>query len=85
MVSARLEVRLDPEYKQKLDEVVRMRGTPVSALVREMIDRLYDDAWREKRHAAALRLVGMEIEDVPDPDELSRQLDERRGRYPDLY
>lgn len=38
----------------------------------------------ERRHEAARRLASMQIEDVPDPDELNRQLDERRDRYPDL-
>jgi hypothetical protein len=64
-------------------------------ILRQMIDRLYDEVQREEpfdsekrraeRHAAVERLVAMEIEDLPDPDELNRQLDERRGRYPDLY
>lgn len=84
MVSDRLEVRLDPEYRQKLDEIVRMRGASVSALIREMIDQFHEETGLEQRLAAVQRIAASEIEEVPHPEELSRQLDERRGRYPDL-
>ena len=84
MTSERIEVRLDGERKRKLNAIARQRGVPVAAVVREMIDLLYEDSRREERFAAARRIIASAIEDVPDPAELNRQLDERRGRYEDL-
>jgi hypothetical protein len=86
VISDRLEVRLDPQHREKLDEIVRKRGEPVAALVREMIDVMHDAIWREERMAAVQRMMDTTIEDVPGPDgDLCRELDEARGRYPDLY
>lgn len=84
MASGRLEVRLDQEYREKLDEVIRRRGASVSALIREMIDQFYEEAELQERLAAVQRIADSQIEELPDPEELSRQLDERCGRYPDL-
>lgn len=75
MMAARLEVRLGPEHRRMLEEISAARGAPISHVVRELIDQAYDDFWREERLLAAKRIGEMEIEDVPDPDELSRQLD----------
>ena len=74
MVTDRLEVRLDPDHRRKLSELAAARRAPVSELVREMIDRAYEADLRERRLRAVRELAAMEIEDVPDPDELSRQL-----------
>jgi len=71
----RLEVRLDAEHRRKLAEITARRGAPVSVVVRDMIDQAYEEVTREERLRAARELGQMEIEDVPDPDELSRQLD----------
>jgi predicted DNA-binding protein len=71
----RLEVRLDPENRRKLDAVCRARGGPVSRVVRELIDEAYEDVLRERRRRAVEVIASLEIEEMPDPDELSRQLD----------
>ena len=84
MTTGRLEVRLDAERQRKLSEIAHQRGTTVAAVVREMIDVLYEEAGLEERFAAARRIIAAEIEDVPAPPELNRQLDERRGRYETL-
>lgn len=94
MVAERLEIRLDAEHRRKLDEIARRRGTPLPMLLRQMIDRLYDEVQREEpfdserlraeRRAAVQRMAAAEIEDVPDPEELCRQLDEGIGLRGDL-
>jgi hypothetical protein len=75
MVAARLEVRLDPESQRKLATVIELRGTPVSTIVRELIDRAYEEVMLQRRREAVRRIAAMQIEDLPDPDELSQQLD----------
>jgi hypothetical protein len=80
----RLEVRLDAEHRRKLAEITARRGAPVSVVVRDMIDQAYEDVTREERLRAAREMAQFEIEEVPDPDELSRQLDSTHD-LPDLY
>lgn len=84
MVSERLEVRIDPDRKQKLAALAEARSAPLSDVIRELIDRAYDEILAERRRLAVERICQMEIEDVPDPEELSRQLD-RTHEIPDLY
>ncbi len=76
MATDRLEVRLDEERRRKLDELARERGLPVSRAVRAMIDEAYEEAMRERRIRAVEALAAMAVEDVPEPDDLSRQLAE---------
>ncbi len=76
-MSARLDVRLGDERKQRLDEIAEAQGVPVSEVVRGLIDEAWEAVMGERRKDAARRLIAMEVEDVPDPDILSRQLSER--------
>ena len=71
----RLEVRLDEEQRRRLEELGQERGVPVSAVVRGLIDNAYDDIVQERRRLAASRLIGMNVEDPPDMDALSRELE----------
>ena len=75
MVSERLEVRLDKERRRKLSELAASRGAPISELVRQMIDEQYEAILRERRLTAVREIAKMQIEDVPDPETLKRQLD----------
>ncbi len=74
MTTERLAVRLDREHKRKLSELAEREGVPISEVVR----RLIDNAWEIDRRSYLLKLVDematLNIEDVPDPDELSREL-----------
>jgi predicted DNA-binding protein len=83
MLAERLEVRLDSEHRRRLMEIASVRGKPISDIVRDLIDTAYDEVDRAKRLRAAEELGKLEIEDVPEPDVLARQLD---GTYelPDL-
>jgi hypothetical protein len=84
MVSERLEVRLDPERREKLERVVEREGGSVAGALRRLLDLGYED-WMKERRKEAVRLIAeANLEDVPDPEELSRQLDSTYD-IPDPY
>ena len=79
MRTERIEVRLDPETRGKLEEVAVARGSSVSELVRALIEESYEEEVARERVAAAERIGAMEVEDVPPPEELKRQFTEVHG------
>lgn len=83
MPTARLDVRLDREHRVKLDEIAASRRLPVSAVIRAMIEETYEAVHRDKRLQAVRELAGVNVEDFPDPETLSRQL-ESTYAVPDL-
>ena len=77
MRTERVEVRLDPETRGKLEELAAARGSSMSELVRDLIQRSHEEEIAgAARLAAAERIGQMEVEDVPEPAELKRQLSE---------
>ena len=72
---ARLDVRLDAERRRRLEELVEQRGVPISDVVRCLIDDAYEDIVRVRRKQAIERLIELNVEDPPDPDTLSRELE----------
>jgi Arc/MetJ-type ribon-helix-helix transcriptional regulator len=77
MRTERVEVRLDPEMRGKLKEVAAARGSSISELVRDLIQRSHEEeVAAAARLAAAERIGQMEVQDVPEPAELKRQLSE---------
>lgn len=81
MRTQRIEVRLEPETREKLEEVAAARGATVSELVRSLIERSYEEEVSGKRSAAAGRLGAMEVEDVPDTDVLKRQFGDAHAAH----
>ena len=75
MTTERLDVRLDQERRRKLQELAAEQGAPVSDMVRQLIDRAYEDTLQARRRRAARELARLEIEDVPDPATLNLQLE----------
>ncbi|PKB80664.1 MAG: hypothetical protein BZY88_08450 [SAR202 cluster bacterium Io17-Chloro-G9] len=75
MTVERLDVRLDQARRRKLRELAKEQGTAVSELVRRLIDRAYEESLNARRKLAAQELGQMEIEGVPDPATLNRQLE----------
>lgn len=73
---ARLDVRLDPERRRRLELVVEESGLPVPEVVRRLIDDAYEDVMRKRRMGAVQRLVGLDVEDPPDAATLSSELEE---------
>ena len=72
---ARLDVRLDSERRRRLEILVEEKGEPISEVVRRLIDEAYEEIMLERRIRAVERLVGLEVEDPPDPEQLSRELE----------
>jgi predicted transcriptional regulator len=79
MTTERVEVRLDSERKKKLDKIAEIRDESVSELVRQMIDLLYDEAMVEYRLGLVRRMSEANVEDMPDPEELARQMNDKYG------
>jgi hypothetical protein len=50
------------------------KGAAISDVVRSLIDGAYEDILRNRRKEAIERLIGLNVEDPPDPDILSREL-----------
>lgn len=76
MVTERLEVRLEPGQREKLERMARTRGVSVAAVVRDLVESGYEDLELAERLAAARRIGALHIEDLPEPEELARQLAE---------
>ena len=72
---ARLDVRLDAERRRRLEELVEERGEPISEIVRHLIDEAYESIKQKRRREAVERLIRLEIEEVPDAETLSRELE----------
>jgi hypothetical protein len=75
MATERLDVRLDTERRNKLRELAAQYKAPVSEVVRRLIDKAYEETLLARRRRAARELGRLEIEEVPDPEILSRQLE----------
>jgi len=75
----RLQILLDADRHARLVAVARERGVSVATVVREAIDRGLP-APDTRRRAAARRLLAAEPMPVPEPGELSVELDELRAR-----
>ena len=71
----RLDVRLDSEHRRRLEELAQENGVPISEVVRRLIDGAYEDIVRARRKQAIEQLIGLNVEDPPDPDTLSRELE----------
>jgi predicted transcriptional regulator len=76
MVSQRYEIRLDEEHRKKLDYLANKRRSAASDAIRELIDQAYEHEIVDYRLELVRQIAEANIEDVPDPEELSRQLAE---------
>ena len=74
MVS-RFEVRLDKTCRERLDELAESKGITAAEVVRQLIDKAYEEVLREHRLRAAEELIAMNAEVPPDPAELSRLME----------
>ena len=74
-VTNRLDVRLDSEHRRRLEELAQEKGVAISDVVRRLIDGAYEDVLRARRKQAVERLIGLNVEDPPDPVTLSRELE----------
>ena len=74
-MTKRLDVRLNGKHRQRLEELARERGLAISDVVRCMIDAAYEDILRTRREQAVEQLIGLNLEDPPDPETVSRELE----------
>lgn len=74
MTAERLAVRIDPEHRRKLQELAERQQASISEVVRRLIDEAYESDRREYLLKLVEEMGQLNIEDVPEPDELSRQL-----------
>ncbi len=74
MTTERLAVRLDIEHKKKLHDLAERKKESISDVVRRLIDEAYEADQIEYRLRLVEEMAALNVEDVPDPDELSRQL-----------
>ena len=80
MRTERVEIRMDSETRGKLEEVAVARGSSVSELVRDLIERSHEEEVAGAARLAAVERIGrLELEDVPEPAELKRQFSEAHG------
>ena len=75
----RLNVRLNSEYRRRLDVLAQEEGATISDVVRRMIDAAYEDILHTRRQQAVERLIGLNLEDPPAPDTISRELEAAHG------
>ncbi|MCY4581927.1 MAG: ribbon-helix-helix protein, CopG family [Chloroflexi bacterium] len=74
-MSVRLEVRLDEKRRAQLEEIAEYRGASISEVVRALIDEAYEENSRERVRRAVEKLINLRGEVMPDPEELSRELE----------
>jgi alanyl-tRNA synthetase len=67
-------VEADEERLLRLERIAAEEGKTISEVVRHLLDIGYEDWIKERRHRAVEELCAMEIEEMPEPEELSRQL-----------
>lgn len=79
MLDRRLQVLIDEDRWTRLDREASRRGVPVAVLVREAIDERFPSDL-EARRVALQAVLDAEPMDVPEPDELRRELEMIRGR-----
>ena len=72
----RLDVRLDAERRRRLEELVDEMGMPISEVVRCLIDYAYEGVLQRRRREAVEELTRLGPNGVPDPETLSRELEE---------
>ena len=78
-LTRRLQILLDEERYLRLEQAAERRGAPVSAVVREAIDRWFGGE-RMDRRAAGDRLLGAAPMEVEDWVEMKREMaDEMAG------
>ena len=75
MVTKRVEVRFDEETAETLAELVADRQSTISEVIREAVRLMDDVRQRERRRRIVDEIAALNIEDMPDPEELNRQLD----------
>ena len=75
MVTRRFEIRLDSAREEHLEYVAKEERVSMTDAFRRLLDRGWEDWMRERRRLAVERIAALEIEEMPEPEELARQMD----------
>ena len=78
ILTRRLQILIDEDRFKRLERAARKSNRSVAAAVREAIDVAYPSDLEEKRKAAEAILSAPQI-DVPDVEELKRELEAIRA------
>ena len=70
-----LVIQLDDDRQRRLNELCKERGAPTSVVLGDLIDDAYEQVMQKRRIRAAERLIGLCVENPPDPATLSRELE----------
>jgi Arc/MetJ-type ribon-helix-helix transcriptional regulator len=79
----RVEIRLDEEHQRKISELKAEYGS-ASEVIRRGIDAVYEEARVKRGKAIVRRMAEANLEEMPDPEELKRQI-ESAYDVPDPY
>ena len=79
MLDRRLQILIDDERHRRLLAAADARGVPVAVVVRDALDQALP-ADPDSRARAGWRILTAELMEVPDVDELRRELDDLRAR-----
>ncbi|HXF73824.1 MAG TPA: CopG family transcriptional regulator [Actinomycetota bacterium] len=79
MLNERLQILISGEQRRRLDAEAARRGTSVSALIREAIDRSLGGVRPEERMEALERIRAMRGR-APSTEEIERLVEEERRR-----
>jgi hypothetical protein len=79
MLTRRLVVLLDDDRYAKLEDEARRRRVSVAVVVRDALDRALESGSEQRQAAIQWLLDAPPLGDVPDVDELRRELDEIRA------
>ena len=63
--------------EKKLDQIAEIREETISDVVRQLIASAYEDAMLERRLLAVQRMAEANVEEMPDPEELARQMNNK--------
>ena len=80
----RLEVRLDPERRSRLEELAREKGAPISEVVRQLIDDAYEEIDRARRRRAVEIMKSLSLPVPEDPQDI-RRIIRQSGNIGPLY
>lgn len=75
MLEKRLQILLDAEQHRRVAAVARSRGVSVARVIREAIDAYIPNDDDARRAAAAKHILSAEPMDLPDVEELKREID----------
>ena len=70
-----MDLRLNGQHRRQPEELAREKNVAVSDVERGMIDAAPEDILRMRRQEAVERLIGLNLEDPPEPETISRELE----------